>query len=124
MQDFEAKTGLACTLNLTGKEQRLPPYIEVTVFRVIQGLLDNVRQHAHANRVSVNVNLAPNSELNVMVEDDGAGFDVVDVMAQARQRKTMGLITIMEQAEMAGGEVKFDSSPGRGTRVQMRLPLS
>ena len=123
VQDFESKTGLVCTLNLSGKEQRLPPHIEVTVFRVIQGLLNNVHQHANATRVTINVNLTPENELNVSVEDDGTGFDVANVMAQARQRKTMGLITMMEQAEMAGGEVRFDSTPGRGTRVQLRLPV-
>jgi two-component system, NarL family, sensor histidine kinase DegS len=123
VQDFETKSGLKCTLNLSGKDQRLPPHIEVTVFRVIQGLLTNVQQHANATQVTIHMHIAPNNEMSVSVEDDGTGFDVADVMTQARQRKTMGLITMMEQAEMAGGEIKFDSTPGQGTRVQLHLPL-
>ncbi len=122
VEDFENRTRLACVLNFSGKEQRLPQHIEVTVFRVIQGLLNNVRHHANATHVSINLNLGP-KELNVVVEDDGSGFDVADAMVQARQRKTTGLITMMEQAEMAGGEIVFDSTPAHGTRAHLRLPV-
>ncbi len=62
-------------------------------------------------------------DLKAKVEDDGGGFDVAEAMAAARQRKTMGIITAMEQVEMLGGEIEFDSSIGRGTTVQLRLPI-
>ena len=61
--------------------------------------------------------------LNTEVEDDGGGFDVGTAMAAARQRKTMGLITIIEQVEMLGGEIKYDSGIGRGTAVHLSLPI-
>jgi two-component system sensor histidine kinase DegS len=123
IQDFEAKSGgLACNLAITGKEQRLPPHTEVTVFRVIQGLLNNVREHANATHVEVSLDLSPEG-LSAKVEDDGSGFDVEEVMAAARQRKTMGLISIIEQVEMLGGDIHFDSSIGRGTQVRLLLPI-
>jgi two-component system sensor histidine kinase DegS len=122
IEDFEAKSGLSCNLTISGKEQRLPPHAEVTVFRVIQGLLNNVREHANATHVEVSMNLSPDG-LTAKVEDDGSGFDVAEAMAAARQRKTMGLITVKEQVEMLGGEVEFDSSIGRGTTVQISLPI-
>jgi two-component system sensor histidine kinase DegS len=122
VQDFEAKSGLACNLVITGKEQRLPPHAEVTVFRVIQSLLNNVREHANATHVEVSVDLGPQG-LTARVEDDGSGFEVAEVMSAARQRKTMGLIAIIEQVEMLGGEITFDSSIGRGTKVQLSLPV-
>ncbi len=122
IQDFESKSNLACNLTITGKEQRLPPHAEVTVFRVIQSLLNNVREHAHATHVEINLDLSP-GQLKAAVEDDGSGFDVAEAMAAARQRKTMGLVTIMEQVEMLGGEIQFDSSLGRGTKVQLSLPI-
>jgi two-component system sensor histidine kinase DegS len=121
-QDFESKSGLACNLTITGKEQRLPPHAEVTVFRVIQGLLNNVRDHANATHVEISLDLSPGG-LKSTVEDDGSGFDVAEAIAAARQRKTMGLITIMEQVEMLGGEIQFDSSVGRGTKVLLTLPV-
>jgi two-component system sensor histidine kinase DegS len=122
VQDFESKGGLACNLTITGKEQRLPPHAEVTVFRVIQSLLNNVRDHASATHAEVSLDLGPEG-LTARVEDDGGGFDVADALAAARQRKTMGLATIIEQVEMLGGEIDFDSSIGRGTKVQFRLPV-
>ena len=122
VQDFESKSNLACNLTITGKEQRLPPHAEVTVFRVIQSLLNNVREHAHATHVEISLDLSP-GHLKASVEDDGSGFDVAEAMAAARQRKTMGIVTIKEQVEMLGGEIQFDSSVGRGTKVQLDLPI-
>jgi two-component system sensor histidine kinase DegS len=122
IQDFEAKSGLACNLVITGKEQRLPPHAEVTVFRVVQSLLNNVREHANATHVEISLELGPDG-LKAKVEDDGGGFDVAEVMAAARQRKTMGLMTIIEQVEMLGGEIHFDSSVGRGTKAELNLPI-
>lgn len=122
IQDFEAKSGLACNLVISGKEQRLPPHAEATVFRVVQSLLNNVREHANATHVEISLDLGPDG-LKARVEDDGSGFDVAEVMAAARQRKTMGLMTIIEQVEMLGGEIHFDSSIGRGTKVELNLPI-
>ena len=64
----------------------------------------------------------PNAD-DPAVEDDGSGFDVAEVMAAARQRKTMGLMTIIEQVEMLGGEIHFESSVGRGTKAELNLPI-
>jgi len=81
-----------------------------------------VREHANATHVEVALDLSPDG-LRAKVEDDGAGFDVAQAMAAARQRKTMGLITIIEQVEMLGGKIEFDSGIGRGTRAQLTLPV-
>ena len=121
VQDFQPKTGLACNLTVTGSEQRLPMHTEVTAFRVIQGLLSNVHQHADATNVNIILNFAADS-LNGSVEDDGCGFDIAEAMANARQRKALGIMTMMDQVKMLGGEIHFDSSPGRGTMVHLRLP--
>ncbi len=121
-QDFEATTGIKCNLTMMGKEQRLPSHTELTVFRTLQTLLSNVQQHANATCVDIVLNLDPQG-LVVMVEDDGSGFDPEEVMVNARQRRTMGLITATEQVELLGGEITFDSAPGRGTRAQFRLPV-
>jgi two-component system sensor histidine kinase DegS len=122
VQDFDAKTGIKCSLSLTGKEQRLPSHTEITVFRVLQALLANVQRHANATQVDVLLHLDPQGLL-VTVEDNGSGFNVDEAMARVRQRKTLGLATMIEQVELLGGEITFDSAPRRGTRVQFRLPV-
>ena len=122
VRDFQAKSGLACNLTATGREQRLPVHTEVTVFRVIQSLLSNVHQHATATHVNIILDLTSDS-LNASVEDDGGGFDLTEATANARQRKALGIITMMDQVKMLGGEIKFDTSPGRGTMVHLHLPI-
>lgn len=123
IEDFEQKSGLACNLTISGRDFRLPPHTEVTIFRVIQHLLKNVRGHAQATHVQVSMNVDEN-KVKVTVEDDGSGFDVAEALASAEQRKTIGLSTMQEQVDMLGGEFDIDSALGRGTRVEFSIPVT
>ena len=122
IEDYEQKTGIACNLTISGRDYRQPPHTEVTIFRVIQHLLQNVKSHAQATHVQITLNV-DNDRASVVVEDDGTGFDVGEAMAAARERKTLGLSSMAEQVEMLGGEIKFDSALGKGTRVEFWLPV-
>ena len=121
IEDYEQKTGIACNLTISGSDQRQPSYTEVTVFRVVQHLLNNVKSHAQATHVQIILNADPEKIVTV-VEDDGVGFDVNEAVSASRQRKTLGLSSMQEQVEMLGGGIKFDSSPGKGARVEFWLP--
>ena len=123
IEDYEQKSGLACNLTISGKDQRLPPHTEVTIFRVIQELLQNIRKHAQATHIQISLDIS-NDKATVAVEDDGSGFYVADAMAAAQQRKTIGLSTMQEQVDMLGGEFKIDSDLGRGTRVDFWIPIN
>ncbi len=122
IKDFEEKSNISTNVNVMGKDSRLPAHIEVTVFRIIQALLNNVRQHAHASRVQINVDLQPQS-VSASVEDNGSGFNVEEVLASAEQRRTLGIATMEERVEMLGGTLQFESGIGRGTRVRLDIPL-
>ena len=122
VESFEKSTSISATLNSTGQERRYPPYYEITAFRVIQEALNNVQRHAHASHVRVALDFQE-SQLMVVIEDDGAGFDVSKAFATARQRKMLGLVSMQERAEMLGGTLEIDSSIGRGTRIQLALPI-
>ena len=98
VQDFDSKHDLTCDLSITGKEMRFPSYTEVTVFRVIQNLLNNVRDHANATQVQITLDVSDDM-VTASVEDDGTGFDVEETLVIARARKTMGIATIMEQVD-------------------------
>lgn len=121
IQDFREKSGLSIALHIMGEERRLAPHLEVTIFRMIQELLNNVDQHAHAAQVDVTLDLE-GELVAVTVEDNGCGFDVEEILDTARERKSVGLLTIKERTEMLGGEVEIDSSVGRGTKVRLELP--
>jgi two-component system sensor histidine kinase DegS len=122
IEDYEQKTGLACNLTISGKDQRLPPHTEVTVFRIIQQSLNNVRDHAQATHVQISLDIA-NDKVTASIEDDGSGFDVAEVLTAAQQRKTIGLSTTQERIEMLGGELNIDSAPDKGTRIDFWLPI-
>jgi two-component system sensor histidine kinase DegS len=122
VQTFETKTRLPTHLATNG-ETTLASYIEVTLFRAVQELLNNAARHAHASRVQVTLDIQ-DSPVVVTVEDDGSGFDVVSVLALARQRSTSGLVNLEKRIEMLGGKIQFQSGTGRGTRVRVELPTA
>jgi two-component system sensor histidine kinase DegS len=120
-QDFEEKTKLSTNFTVMGRETRLPSHSEVTLFRVIQELLTNVRTHAHATHVQVTLDFQDNL-VAAIVEDDGSGFDVAEAQSPTQMRKGLGLPTIQERAEMLGGRVQIESRIGRGTKVRIEIP--
>lgn len=122
VQTFETKTRLSTPLTTLG-ERTLSPYLEVTLFRTIQELLNNSARHAHATRVQVNLDLQ-SDPVSVTVEDDGSGFDVPAVLATARQRGTSGLANLEKRIGMLGGKIHFQSSTGRGTKVRVEIPVT
>ncbi len=123
IEDLQDKSDLSIAFDVVGEERRLAAYVEVTVFRVIQELLRNVGQHAHASHVQVNLNLQ-GSMVGIAVEDDGSGFELEEVLASAQERRTLGIATMQQRVEMLGGNIKFDSSLGRGTKVTMQIPAA
>jgi two-component system sensor histidine kinase DegS len=122
IEDYEQKTGVACNLTISGRDQRLPSHTEVTIFRVVQQLLSNIKDHAQASHVQISMDVG-DSKVTVSVEDDGTGFEADKAMAASLQRKTMGLSTMHERTQMLGGDLKIDSTLGRGTRIDFWLPI-
>jgi PAS domain S-box-containing protein len=98
---------------------RLEPAIETTVYRVVQEALTNVVRHASANQVSVIIENQP-TQLSVVIEDDGVGFDV-GRMLQSNGRG-LGIVGMRERATVIGGELKIESSDGKGTTLFLRVP--
>lgn len=121
VEAFEQKTNIACNVTISGRDQRLPPHAEVTIFRIIQGLLKNVRDHANATHVQITFNVSED-RATVIVEDDGSGFDVVEALTASHQRKTIGLSSAQEQVEMLGGQIQIDSTLGKGSRIEFWVP--
>jgi signal transduction histidine kinase len=101
---------------------RLPDHIEVAAFRIVQEAVSNCARHASPTKVGVHV-ISQDGALHLEIEDDGVGFDVVEVAARARTGEAVGLEGMRERAEIAGGTFRVDSVPGRGTRVVAEIPL-
>lgn len=121
-EEFGEEGGLRVNLTITGRERRFAPYKEVTVFRVIQELLINAREVSRATRAQVSVDLGED-RLRVSVEDDGSGFEMSALGRGSAVAEKMGLDTLRERIEMLGGQFQLESTPGKGTRVIIELPL-
>src|SRR6266536_1006986 len=118
------REGLAPALGqqLGNVADRLDQDLEVLVFRVVQEALANVARHAGAGTVGVRA-WRTGPALEVEVADDGVGFDHAEARERARRTGHLGLRSMAERVEAAGGKLGFDTAPGRGTRVRLRLPV-
>jgi signal transduction histidine kinase len=102
--------------------QRLAPQLETTLYRINREALTNVFRHAQARRVSILLERRPDHVL-LIVEDDGRGFDAPALLRAPATHGKLGLLGIQERAALAGGSVEFESRPGAGTTLFVRLPL-
>jgi two-component system sensor histidine kinase DegS len=121
VDSFAENSGISTHLTVTGKEWRLESYKEVTVFRLIQELLNNAYEYGHATSIQINLDMG-DDWVRVSVEDNGSGFDLSESLA-SQTVDQLGLATIRERVEMLGGQIHFDSGLGRGTKVSFELPV-
>lgn len=113
--------GIAVRCEFEELPERLPPEVETALFRAVQEALSNVARHARAENVLVEAS-REGEELVLEVEDDGCGFEPQDVSGEAPSGRGLGLMGIRERLELLGGSAHFDSAPGEGTRVVLRVP--
>ena len=118
LQKFEHQTGLSTELAVNGDGLPLAPDVQVQVLHVVQEALSNVRKHAQARKVWVDVQQGP--LWRVEVRDDGCGF-AADVGAQ-HDETHVGLRIMRERAQRVGATVEVASVPGSGTIVILQLP--
>lgn len=123
LQNFERDTGIACSFQIEGAPSTLPRVYEITLYRVTQEALTNVRKHAQATRVDVILRFQPD-DLCLEIRDNGKGFDVSKVVEGARSVERLGLSGMKDRAETLGGTMNIDSAPGAGTAVALTLPLN
>lgn len=117
-EDFAQRWQIDARLTCDGSH-RLPPTVELVLYRVVQEALSNVAKHARASRVDVTLRRRGNL-LRLAVTDNGCGFD----RYAANGRDTaLGLFGMEERLALVGGTLRVDSVPGRGTRVSAAVPL-
>jgi signal transduction histidine kinase len=119
VESFTERTDIPCALAVDGGELDLPDMQATAVFRAVQESLTNVARHAQASRVDVAIEHGE-TQVTVRVRDDGVGFSP----EASRKPESFGLLGLRERAALLGGEAMVTSAPGRGTRVEMRFPVT
>jgi PAS domain S-box-containing protein len=102
--------------------ENLDSAVQTAGFRIAQEAITNVLRHAKAKSVGVHLQ-GDAGELQIRIVDDGTGFDVAEVGRHAHNGAGFGLMGMRERAALVGGRVQIISSPGKGTKVEVSLPL-
>ena len=118
--DFEARYGVRVDCTLDGSETDLLPQQELAIYRVMQEALQNVHKHSQANTVGLEWKREP-ARWVLRCVDDGIGFDLVKA---ARRKRSVGLLSMRERAELIGGSLQVQSAPEQGTVVTLLLPVT
>ena len=119
VQDFSQRWQINVNFTSIGLG-RLPPNVELVLYRIVQEALSNVAKHASASRVETRLSRKGRT-LRLLVEDDGCGFDVE--AAKGSRQSGLGLFGMEERLALIGGTLRVDSSPGKGTRLSAEVPL-
>lgn len=115
----------AVHLDVSNFRQQLDPKVAGTIFSIVQEAINNVKKHAYARNVWINLAF-DEDQLVVGIKDDGQGFDVKAVERDYDQQGSFGLLNMHERAELIDGFLVIESSqvePERGTVVTLRVPL-
>jgi len=108
-------------INLTSKAiniTRFDQNFEIKIFNIINELVNNILKHSKAKNGTVKLDQL-NGELQVVVFDDGIGFDVSEI----QKKNGIGLSQVEARIKVLGGIIKFNNNKGNGTRIYISVPI-
>jgi len=120
---FQEESKIAVNFKTKGVYEDIRPIISLTVFRLVQEAINNIKKHANATNVSINLEFLEN-ELNLNILDDGNGFDTEELNIKKEDINSgFGLYSMRERVELLKGKFEVDSTIGKGTRLSITVPL-
>jgi len=124
MAEFTKRTGIQVrfTTFTSGRIPQLSQSMSIVFYRVAQEALTNVARHARASLAEVNFEKLPDA-FCLQIKDHGKSFPATRAL-HPKQNSRLGILGMRERLEMVGGSFKIESSPGKGTVVQARIPLA
>jgi signal transduction histidine kinase len=121
VREWSAHTGVAAEFHASGLDGvSLTPEVGINLYRIVQEALNNIHKHAGAGKVGVLLE-GRGGQVLLIVEDDGQGFDRG---AATEEGGGMGLVNMRERASLVGGALEVETSPGAGTTLYVRVPVS
>jgi len=116
-EEFEARTGTKCHLDLPMDKGVIDPECATALFRIFQETLTNVARHANATEINVRM-AKEDGKLILEVHDNGKGVSE----EQLSSGSSLGILGMRERALLLGGELTITGDPGKGTTVRVRIP--
>lgn len=122
-REFESThVNIAVEYEFDIQENEIPEVLKTAIFRIVQEALDNIEKHSKAELVNVFLGKG-NDTVELIIEDNGVGFDVGQDFPENINRKGLGLTSMKERAELSGGSFAIESTIGTGTKIHVSWPL-
>ncbi|KPU27820.1 histidine kinase [Caloranaerobacter sp. TR13] len=121
--NFSEETGINAEVLVIGQFKSMESIVEITLFRIIQEALNNIKKHSKAKNVQIKIETTLKS-INIVVKDDGIGFDVEKKLNDTDMFEGgFGILGMKERVDLLKGEFQIISSIGRGTNIIFRIPI-
>jgi two-component system sensor histidine kinase UhpB len=121
LKEYQLRWNIQVDCIITGFQDRLPPEIETTIYRIVQEALTNTARHAHATRMRITLKERRDS-IRLTIQDDGQGFDQDALMKTPWQERGLGLAGMRERATLLKGSLIIHTRPGGGTTIDVSIP--
>jgi two-component system sensor histidine kinase DegS len=123
-QKFKEDTGIDVEVMTYGYQRSIQSVIQIAMFRIIQEALNNIRKHSKAKNVKIKIEFSM-TNLNVVIEDDGIGFNVSNNLKEdSKTNSGFGIIGMKERAELLEGKLGIKSEMGQGTKIIVTIPIN
>lgn len=123
VDEYAGSMNLKVAFAVSGEVRRHTDTLETVLYRVTQEALNNILRHANASSVSICL-CYTSDEVRLHIHDDGEGFDVDEVLRRGPGMYYWGVLGMRERVESVGGNFYLYSKPGRGTRIDVKIPIS
>jgi signal transduction histidine kinase len=109
-------------------EPQIVPDLEMNkqtiIFYIAEEAVNNARKHAQAEHIWVRLKLVQQDIALLEIQDNGVGFNVGAVDASYDRRGSLGMVNMRERTELVNGLLRIDSAEGKGTRIQVLIPIT
>lgn len=116
---FREETGIHILLQCECQDSDVPANMEMNIYRIVQEALTNIKKHSNAHIVRVLLNCDNHGRFRILVENDGRGFDKKAIKSKEGQH--LGLTIMQERARHLGGQLRIESEPEEGTRIELKF---
>ena len=105
-----------------GPVPHLPPETQLVFFRIAQEALNNILKHSEASEFNITLEHQEN-EVVMTVSDNGTGFEIPQQLSDFASQGKLGLIGMLERAQLIGGDFKITSQSEKGTKIVVKAPI-
>lgn len=114
---------LEVEFSVEGEEYRLEDQRSIFLYRMFQEMLNNILKHSKATRVNISINYLIDNKFVLKVDDNGVGFDIEKKRTQTSSSSGIGLKSMTNRASLIGAQISVQSQPGKGTSIQVEVPV-